>query len=363
MRKIHVGSDPSYEVTVGRNLLSALVKEISAHVNQVGLFFAPTMENIAIHMKSEISSQHPKVTVHLVRVPDGESAKTAEFVQSSWTFLGEQKFTRSDLLISVGGGSTTDVTGFIAASWLRGISVIHTPTTLLAMVDAAVGGKTGINTAAGKNLVGAFYNPKSVWCDLELLKSLPIEDLRAGFAEVVKCGFVSDLKIIELVEKNGEAILDLHSETLTEAIELAIEVKAKVVEADFKESQVCGLGREILNYGHTLGHAIENLENYTWRHGDAISVGMMFAANLSFKVGVCKEDLVIRQKHILQSLDLPVSFTGDFKKILDLMSIDKKARGSNLRFIGLSDFGQPIVINSPSLTDLEWAFEQISGGK
>ena len=361
MRKIRVGSESSYEVTVGRNLVPTLVEDISKDVNQVGLFFAPVMKEVATALKSELSVQHPQITVHLVQVPDGESAKTAEFVQSAWTFLGEHKFTRSDLLISVGGGSTTDVTGFIAASWLRGTSVIHMPTTLLAMVDAAVGGKTGINTSAGKNLVGAFYNPKSVWCDLTLLTSLPKEDLQAGFAEVVKCGFISDNEIIDLVENSDAAIFDLNSEPLTDAIVRAIEVKAKVVEADFKESQIGGLGREILNYGHTLGHAIENLENYKWRHGDAISVGMMFAANLSFRVGICDQDLVVRQQQILQTLGLPVTYAGDLKRLLDLMAIDKKARGTNLRFIGLSDFGQPTVINSPSQSDLEWAFGQISG--
>ena len=361
IQKIHVAVDKPYDVFVGRNLQEQIANSLTSNINQIALIVAPAMEGYAESLIEQISTKQPEFRCHLVVAPDSEAAKNIEFVQAVWNLLGDLKFTRSDLIISIGGGATTDVAGFIAASWLRGIEVIHVPTTLLAMVDAAVGGKTGINTKAGKNLVGAFHHPMSVWCDLETLNSLPETDLRAGFAEVIKCGFISDLKIVELVEELGIEILNPSSLFLLDAIERAISVKAKVVAADFKENQIGGLGREILNYGHTFGHAIENLEDYKWRHGDAISVGMMFVAYLSVRLNVCEPDLAARQLTLFNSLGLPTTYSGDFSKLKDLMAIDKKARGKELRFIGLSEFGKPVVISNPSEDALIWAFKQVGG--
>jgi 3-dehydroquinate synthase len=363
MRQIHVATDKPYEVVVGRNLQAEIVQSIPNTVNRLCIIYAPIMKNYAEQLASEVSVLHPEMFCNFVAAPDSESAKSFDFVESTWNVLGDLKFTRSDLIISIGGGATTDVAGFIAATWLRGIEVIHVPTTLLGMVDAAVGGKTGINTFSGKNLVGAFHHPLSVWCDLDTLTTLPKDDLRAGFAEIVKCGFISDGKILELVQVNGESILELDNPALPEVIERAISVKAGVVARDFKENQVGGLGREVLNYGHTLGHAIEKLEKYTWRHGDAISVGMMFAVQLSFKVGLCSADLVLEQKRIIETLGLPTSYSGDFEALKDVMAIDKKSRGNTLRFVGLTNFGEVQIITAPSMADLGWAYEQITGGK
>lgn len=359
MKSISVKVDKPYEVFVGNNLLSEITKSIPEKVNQVLVIFAPVMENKAKNLVTEINRIFPNLKMHLIAAPDSESSKTIEFVQSVWEVLGEKKFTRSDLVIAIGGGATTDVSGFIAATWLRGIRIIQMPTTLLAMVDAAVGGKTGINTKAGKNLVGSFHHPDSVWCDLSDLKSLPADDLRAGFAEVIKCGFISDIEIVTLVESNGKNILNPESDFLVDAIQRAIKVKADVVALDFKENRIGGLGREILNYGHTLGHAIENLENYSWRHGDAISVGMMFAAHLSFKTGLCDKSLVDRQQQIFDILNINTTYSGEFSELLKIMAIDKKSRGNSLRFIGLKKFGDPVVITAPKVEDLEWAYEQV----
>ena len=361
MKKILVQVEKPYEVLVGKDLSAIAAHSISNSVNQIAIIFAPIMESRAKDLALDITNLKPGTKTHLIAAPDSESAKTVDFLQFAWNQLGELKFTRSDLIISIGGGATTDVAGFIAASWLRGIGVIHMPTTLLAMVDAAVGGKTGINTSAGKNLVGAFHHPNSVWCDLDYLATLPADDLRAGFAEVIKCGFISDTKIIELIEKSGQEIFNPDSPDLLETIERAIAVKAQVVAKDFKEDQIGGLGREVLNYGHTLGHAIENLENYTWRHGEAIAVGMMFAAYLSFKTGNCDDSLIQKQKDIFDSLGIATNYQGDFSKLLDLMAIDKKARGNSLRFIGLKNFGSPVVITSPAIEDLEWAYRKVMG--
>lgn len=360
MKSIMVAVDKPYEVFVGKGLLKEIAKSVPENVNQIAIIFAPIMEPKARNLVSEIQKILPDIKIHLLAAPDSESAKTVKFLELAWNLLGQNKFTRSDLIISIGGGATTDVAGFIAASWLRGIEIIHLPTTLLAMVDASVGGKTGINTESGKNLVGAFHHPFSVWCDLLDLETLPQEDLRAGFAEVIKCGFIADTKIIELVELSGKDILNIENPNLLEAIERAISVKANVVAKDFKENQIGGLGREVLNYGHTLGHAIENIENYKWRHGDAISVGMMFAAHLAFKTGNCSDDLVFRQQHVFDQLGLSTVYEGSFEELLDVMAIDKKSRGNKLRFIGLKDFGEPVVIAAPNVEDLEWAFAKLA---
>ena len=184
-------------------------------------------------------------------------------------------------VLGLGGGATTDLAGFVAATWLRGVDIVHVPTTLLGMVDAAVGGKTGINTDAGKNLVGAFHQPAAVLVDLATLETLPPNELVAGMAEIVKAGFIADPRILELIEADPQAAVDPAGAVLPELIRRAITVKAEVVAADEKESAL----REILNYGHTLAHAIERREQYRWRHGAAVSVGLVFAAELGRLAG------------------------------------------------------------------------------
>ena len=200
-------------------------------------------------------------------MPDGEAAKTASVASDCWETLGRLGYTRSDAVVTVGGGATTDLGGFVAATWLRGVRVVHVPTSLLAMVDAAVGGKTGIDTGAGKNLVGSFHEPAGVLCDLALLDTLPAAELTAGLGEVVKCGFIADPVILDLVETTDPRELTPDSPVLRELVERAVAVKVDVVTTDLKESGV----REILNYGHTMAHAIERASDYTVRHGEAVA--------------------------------------------------------------------------------------------
>ena len=199
-------------------------------------------------------------------------------------------------MVSLGGGATTDLAGFVAASWLRGVRVVHVPTTLLGMVDAAVGGKTGINTAEGKNLVGAFHHPSGVICDLETLATLPAEELVSGMAEVVKCGFIADPAILDLVEPAPSDALRVGSPQLRELVERAVQVKLDVVAGDFKEAGGSGAhpGREVLNYGHTLAHAIERAEGYRFRHGEAVAIGMVFVAELARLAGRLDEETAAR---------------------------------------------------------------------
>jgi 3-dehydroquinate synthase len=274
--------------------------------------------------------------------------------------LGQAGFTRNDLIISVGGGATTDLAGFVAATWLRGIRVLHIPTTLLAMVDAAVGGKTGINTAEGKNLVGAFHSPIAVLCDLNSLVTLNRNDYVGGLAEIIKAGFIRDERILQLIEGNPQAATNPEWEHTQEIIERAIQVKADVVGVDLKESLGTSAGREILNYGHTFGHAIERVERYSWRHGSAVAVGMMYVANLAFSSGKMSQTLLERHQSILSSVGLPTTYRdGKWSELLAAMKIDKKSRGDVLRFVILEEVGRPTILEGPDPALLVAAYHSI----
>jgi 3-dehydroquinate synthase len=294
---------------------------------------------------------------YAAEVPDAEEAKTAQVAAFLWGVLGQAGFTRSDAVVAVGGGATTDLAGFVAATWLRGVRVVHLPTTLLGMVDAAVGGKTGINTPEGKNLVGAFHPPAGVLCDLATLETLPKHDLVAGLAEVVKCGFIADPAILDLIEADPDAARRFDSDVVRELVGRAVQVKADVVAQDLKESSL----REILNYGHTFGHAVEHVERYQFRHGAAVSIGMVYVAELARLAGRLDDDLVDRHRSILTALGLPVSYRGDrWPRLLEAMKRDKKTRGSMLRFVVLSGLARPTRLEGPDPALLAAAYAEIS---
>jgi len=313
-------------------------------------------------MREDLSEHGYQVV--LAEVPEAEESKTAQVAAFLWQVLGQSDFTRSDAIVSLGGGATTDLAGFVAATWLRGIAVVHVPTTLLAMVDAAVGGKTGINTAEGKNLVGAFYPPAGVLCDLVALETLPRWDFVAGLAEVVKAGFISDLRILELCEEHaaalqaeGAAANPELQPVVRELVERAVQVKADVVGQDLRESHL----REILNYGHTLAHAIEQVERFSWRHGAAVSVGIVFAAELSRLAGKLSEEEVERQRSVLRALGLPVTYRADrWEQLLAAMRRDKKSRGDLLRFVVLDSLGHPSRLEGPDGSLLVAAYGEIA---
>jgi len=347
------GPDP-YEVLIGRNLLDNIPKFLDGArkiliVHPVGL----TVSAEALR-DSLVKAGYEVV---LAGVPDSEDAKRIEVAAFCWGILGKSEFSRSDMIIGFGGGAITDLAGFVAATWLRGVGVVQIPTTLLAMVDAAIGGKTGVNTSEGKNLVGVFHSPKAVIVDLETLSTLPRNELVAGFAEVVKCGFISDTDILDLIEGNLESATDPSSELFLDLVSRAIAVKSEVVREDFRE---LGL-REILNYGHTLGHAIELAERYKWRHGAAVSIGMVFAAELALLNGRLGTNDVQRHRDILTSLGLPTTYPGDkWPQLLANMRVDKKARAGNLRFVVLDQIGKPTIMHSPTDEILFTAFQEIA---
>jgi len=349
------GAQP-YDVVVGRGVLGRLRAALGPKVRKVLIVHPGTLGARAATIREALMAD-AGLEVLLAEVPDAEGAKRIEVAAFLWEILGKSDFTRSDAVIGLGGGATTDLAGFVAATWLRGVAVVHLPTTVLGMVDAAVGGKTAINTAEGKNLVGAFWAPRAVLCELDLLETLPRNELLAGFAEVVKCGFIQDPRILDLVEASVERATDPSTWEFRECVERAIAVKARVVGEDFTEQ---GL-REILNYGHTLGHAIEHTERYQWRHGAAISIGMVFAAELSRMTRGLPDDQVERHRRILESLGLPTTYPGDrFAHLLGVMQRDKKSRGGMLRFIGLDRIGQPVMIEGPEESLLFAAYENIA---
>ncbi|MFC4244583.1 3-dehydroquinate synthase [Gryllotalpicola reticulitermitis] len=347
-----LGLDP-YTVRVGYGLRNDLADQLGADVAKVLIVHPPTLAAAAGELRATLQDHYQ---VLLAEVPDGEPAKRIEVATFCWQILGQADFTRSDAVIGFGGGAVTDLAGFVAATWLRGVKLIQVPTTVLGMVDASVGGKTGVNTAEGKNLVGAFYAPSAVVADLDTISSLPRNDVLAGFAEIVKCGFIAEPEILDIVEADVDRATDASSAEFRRVVELSIALKARVVGQDFKES---GL-REILNYGHTLGHAIEHAERYQWRHGAAVSVGMVFAAELSRLAGRLPDAVVERHRNILESLTLPTTYpVGRWQTLLATMRRDKKARGALMRFIVLDDLARPTVLRGPDESLLFAAYQEI----
>ncbi len=363
-RTITVRGAAPYDVVVGRDVLDRVPDLLGEGPTRVALLFAGELGEQAQALAERLV---PRYDVLALGLPDAEQAKTAAVAADCWEALGERGFTRSDAVVTLGGGATSDLGGFVAATWLRGVRVVHVPTTLLGMVDAAVGGKTGLNTAAGKNLVGAFHEPAGVVCDLALLDTLPRADLVAGLGEVVKCGFIADPEILRLIEDTDPEDLTPTSAVLRELVERAIEVKVDVVVADLRETggradQPGHPGREALNYGHTLAHAIEHAEGYAVRHGDAVAVGCVFVAELARRTGTVDDALVDRHRTVLARVGLPVGYAGaDFEDVLAAMRVDKKARGSQLRFVVLGALGRPQVLTGPDEADLRAAYDVVRG--
>jgi 3-dehydroquinate synthase len=345
--------DPPYPVLIGTGLHSQLTGILDG-THRVAILHQPVMSESAERIRAMLADKG--IDAHRIEIPDAEAGKELRVVGFIWEVLGRIGIGRRDAIVSLGGGATTDVAGFAAATWLRGVSIVHIPTTLLGMVDAAIGGKTGINTEAGKNLVGAFHQPRAVLVDLDALKTLPRNELVAGMAEVVKAGFIADPTILDIIEEDPQRALDPDTPVLPELIRRAIAVKAEVVAADERESQL----REVLNYGHTLAHAIERRERYQWRHGAAVSVGLVFAAELGRLAGRLDDATAERHRAILSSLGLPVGYDPEaLPQLVEIMAGDKKTRAGVLRFVVLDGLAKPGRLEGPDPSLLAAAYAEL----
>lgn len=354
---IQVQAEHSYEVIFAKANSHSL-KAVLEGASKVAIIAPAELSDLAAALESELShhADASKSKIVTVLVGEGESQKSVQQVEACWTRLSQEHFRRNDAIIALGGGATTDAAGFVAATWLRGIRWAAVPTSLAGMVDAAIGGKTGINTSAGKNLVGAFHSPSVVVIDVHYLNTLPEPELRAGMAEVIKCGFIADRGILDLIE-NSEDFLEPNSPTLHELIKRAVLVKADVVSQDLRESYL----RENLNYGHTLAHAVERHQNYQWRHGDAVAVGLAFIASLSYEIGIASLSLFERHLALLKKAHLPTSYPLQaWDQLLEAMQSDKKARNSGLRFVAVNDKYDVIRLEGVADTVLRRAYERIS---
>lgn len=359
MSTVRFATEQPYTVEIGPGVLDQLPGLIG-EVRRVAVIYAEPLVEVALQVAHLAGSA--SVSVLSIGVPAGEAAKTPAILADCWRGLAAAGFTRSDLIIGVGGGAATDLAGFVAASWLRGVNYLSVPTTVLAMVDAAVGGKTGIDLPEGKNLVGAFHEPRAVLADLDLLRTLPQREVSSGLGEVVKAGFVRESRILELIGQNPAGALDVTSARHAELIRLAVQFKADVVATDLREatSSAAEVGRELLNYGHTLAHAIETWENYELRHGEAVAIGMVFAALLSRRLLGLSDAAVAQHRVLIGALGLPTSYQrAPFAELRELMGRDKKTRGESLRFVGLRNLGDPAIITAPSESILAQCYTEL----
>lgn len=325
-----------YDILIGSNLLNSAGEKIKALSPKAQKCVVVTDENVAPLYSATVCDSLKKagLSVHLITLPAGEATKSLEKLSCLYNEALDFKITRTDVAVALGGGVIGDLTGFFAATVLRGIDFYQIPTTLLAQVDSSVGGKVAVNVPAGKNLVGAFYQPKLVIIDTDTLKSLSDDIFSDGMAEVIKYGFIKDENLLSLLEKceNRSGVLSC----IDEIIYTCCDIKRKVVENDELDTGE----RMILNFGHTLGHVIEKQYNFdTYTHGKAVGYGMVLAACLGEKLGISEKALAERVKNVLSSFGLPTYIPLDKNKITDTLALDKKSSGKTISFVFIKDAG------------------------
>ena len=359
MRIVKVPLDKrSYEIKIG----SALLSRIGSECKQLALGKRCAIisdKNVApLYAKAVIKSlASAGFEAELITVPAGETAKSLKTVEFCYDRLAALRLERKSFIVALGGGVVGDLAGFVAASYLRGIPFVQIPTTLLAQVDSSVGGKVGVNLRAGKNLVGAFYQPRLVLCDLDTLKTLPAREFKAGLAEVIKYGIIYDAALFKLLEQKLHAVLKQDRKILMSVIARCCEIKADVVLQDETEG---GL-RAILNFGHTIGHALEAISHYgKYLHGEAISIGQVAAARLSSNLLGLPESDADRIRDIFKRSGLPIAVKSNSVQKRNLkaaMQLDKKVSGGEVKFvlarnIGAVEFGQKVPAEL-----LDWALD------
>ena len=295
---------------------------------------------------------------HALILELGEAAKTIETATKIYEWLAEQRAERFDCLVSMGGGVTTDLVGFVAGTWLRGVPVVHVPTSLAAMVDASIGGKAAVNLPVGKNLVGAFKQPRLVIHDIDFLDTLPRRELAAGWAEAIKQALILDDDLVDTFEANAQDLTTLAGDLVEPVIRRSVEIKAEIVSADEFET---GNDRVLLNYGHTIGHAIEAVTEYgAYLHGEAVSIGMMVAAGISQKQGLISDELVDRQRALLERFELPVTLSDvDANTLIQATASDKKVRAGKIRWVLLRGAGRSTTSRDVSNRTVRAALEDV----
>jgi 3-dehydroquinate synthase len=346
---ISVTAEQKYDVLIGCNWRD----ELSARASDRTRCAIVTTES----MKAVIGNlQAGECEFVYCIIPDGEEGKSPEVLLKLWNWLAAAGFTRTDLVVGVGGGAITDIAGFAAATYLRGIDWIAIPTSVAGSVDAAIGGKTGANLDYGKNLVGSFHSPRAVLVDHSWFATLSDRDFSAGLAEVIKCGFIRDAQILQLMGNKNLQSIRKDDALVLELIRRAVQVKADVVSGDFKES----FDREILNYGHTFGHAVEKHAKYSLRHGECVAIGLAFMAHLQSELGLITDDVRDLHLTILTGIQLPVTYSaGDWPELRALMSMDKKSRGNTLRFVTITEIGKTDRIEDVAQAHLVSAYEKV----
>ena len=353
--RIPVGGERPYPVVIGTGVLGELPSLVGPCVRTVAVIHPEGLGEIARPVCGVLASAG--YLVRAEQIPAGEAAKDIAVAAALWSRLAAQGITRSDAVVGVGGGATTDLAGFVAATWLRGVRLLLVPTTLLAIADAAIGGKTAVNIPEGKNLVGAFHPPAGVLADLAVLESLAASEYVSGLAEVIKAGFIADPVILDLIEDDPGGAVVPHGRHTRELVERAVTMKAGVVGADLREAGP----REMLNYGHTLGHAIERVEGYRIRHGEAVAIGMVYAAELARLAGRLDGATADRHRRVLAGVGLPTSYLrGAWPDLREAMAVDKKSRGARLRFVVLDGPARPAILDDPGEGLLEQAYRQVT---
>ena len=350
MEVVHVGlKERSYSLYIDKSL----IKKIGDRLNRmeidkkIAVITNPVVNNLYGHYLED-SLKSADFNIHFIDIPDGEEYKTLETAVKIYDGLINFKMERQSLLIALGGGVIGDITGFVAATYLRGVPYVQIPTTLLAQVDSSIGGKTAVNHPKGKNLIGAFYQPRSVFIDIDTLKTLPREEVLCGIAEIIKYGVIRDRDFFEYLEGNIERLINLDEEVTTYSIKRSCEIKAEVVSRDERESGLRG----ILNFGHTIGHAVESLTDYRgYRHGEAVAIGMAYASRLSLKSGLCSSEDCTRVINLIKNAGLPATIHGlDADRIIEALYLDKKVRGEKVRFVLLRKIGSVEIRSDMSHT-------------
>ena len=330
-------SQGNYRIIVGNSILEKIPSEIKNFTNTKNIFIIADKVLFPLQVLniSEILERNGYIT-NVLTVDFSEANKNLDTVNYIYKWLSKLLVERNNLIISFGGGVTGDLVGFVASTWLRGIPYIQIPTTLASMVDASIGGKVGVNLTEGKNLIGSFYHPKLVFQDLSFLSTLPEREYNSGWAEIIKHGLIQDKKLLGEIE-----LFSNQSNQLIEIIKKSVEIKTSVISEDEFEKG----NRIILNYGHTIGHALEKITEYKkYLHGESVSIGMMIAAKIAEKIGILDSRIIDRQQKILQKFNLPIYHDiDDPQEIIKATKIDKKTSEGKVKWILLKDIGNVVI--------------------